>query len=105
VPPWPTRLIRYPEAGLSELASPSSEITTNILSRPKGSQHNLREAESVPTRVLDRPLQQRIIHQCYRDTAARKWRKIEQHPDAVALGSFPTLFELQSGPKTQLRDD
>jgi hypothetical protein len=45
----PTHAIRYPAAGLFELASAINEITPNMIGDPKGSQLNLREAGSVPT--------------------------------------------------------
>jgi hypothetical protein len=57
----PTHPIRYPAAGLFELASVLARITTNMVGDAKGSRRNLREAESVPT-VLRRSLGQRIGH-------------------------------------------
>ena len=76
----PARLTRFAilPPDCSNWQASEREITTNMIGDPKGSQRNLREAESVP-RVHRRSLWLRIIQQCYLRTAAITWREIEQH--------------------------
>jgi len=44
----PDSPIRYPAAGLRELASAGIKITANMIVLPKVHNHNLRQAEFVP---------------------------------------------------------